>query len=337
MWLIRTVDCSKEHVVVAFANGLLVSMTTGTTSPQWVRMEGLADIAATSFLDLPPDEAEQELFGTEHNPLSSLTRRWLSTVSDIGRLATGLAEENEDQLVTDLFRLHKMLVVTDAAGTIYGLDSRRGQVRYVMPADGSQAVVKASLHQLKPTANGASVVACMHYYADGSGAVMFFDGLTGQPSKEPTLARQAFPVAVAAHTLPATTDGMAILGVVDGDNTLHLFPSTSSANRALQATTHAVHFHKVDPVSGLLTGSVIHNGTVNQLWQIEFSPETERIVAMASAPAGERTASAVSRMLTLMTQGLSNVIIGGYSWRQNSLVQVPEPQLVGSGHTNPLC
>eukprot|EP00045_Choanoeca_perplexa_P011942 m.128174 g.128174 ORF g.128174 m.128174 type:complete len:145 (+) comp15823_c2_seq4:1722-2156(+) len=78
-------------------------------------------------------------------------------------------------------------------------------------------------------------------------------------------------------------------------------------------------------------------GTVNQLWQIEFSPETERIVAMASAPAGERTASAVSRMLTLMTQGLSNVIIGGYSWRQNSLVQVPEPQLVGSGHTNPLC
>jgi len=135
---------------------------------------------------------EQELFGTAHNPLFSLTRRWMSTVmvslrislhpvsiqspltitpidQDVSRLATGLVEIDDDTLVTDLFRLHKMIVLTDAAGTVYGLDSRRGRVHYVVPADGSQTVAKASLHQLRSSARGSSVLACMrHYTGEGS-------------------------------------------------------------------------------------------------------------------------------------------------------------------------
>ena len=36
---------------------------------------------------------------------------------------------------------------------------------------------------------------------------------------------------------------------------------------------------------------------MQELWQIEFSPQTEHIVAMAAAPRGERTASAVRHCL----------------------------------------
>jgi hypothetical protein len=60
---------------------------------------------------------------------------------------------------------------------------------------------------------------CLSLFIDGSGSVMFFDGLTGQPINEPGLAAQTFVQAKAAYTLPATADGVAVLGVVDGDNT----------------------------------------------------------------------------------------------------------------------
>ena len=50
-------------MVVAFANGLLVSIEHGATSPRWTRFEGLADIVATSFLDLPPGTRRKLLRG----------------------------------------------------------------------------------------------------------------------------------------------------------------------------------------------------------------------------------------------------------------------------------
>eukprot|EP00730_Choanoeca_flexa_P017281 TRINITY_DN8301_c0_g2_i2.p1 TRINITY_DN8301_c0_g2~~TRINITY_DN8301_c0_g2_i2.p1 ORF type:complete len:902 (+),score=173.38 TRINITY_DN8301_c0_g2_i2:2-2707(+) len=281
------------RVVVSFVNGLMLAMDKQSQKPLWSRLEGLADIAACSFLDLPPDETEQELFGTAHNPVASLTARWLSTISDIVKLARGLtgSDDDSDQLVTDLFRLHKLILLTDAKGTTYGLDSRQGRVRWVLPALVDNArVVSASLHQLRSAAQRQSIVA-IALRSDSELHVSFVDGLTGRRLEQPEYRAQSFAASHMVHLLPVTEGSVRVLGVV-GRDSVTVYPSTATTRAALGALPQDVYFHTMDADTGLIKGSTIKNGTVHELWQISFSPLDERIVASATAPPGDRAASA---------------------------------------------
>lgn len=74
-------------------------------------------------------------------------------------VTSAVSASSEQPLVTDLFRLHKLVVLADRHGTVYGLDSRNGELLYRRAATGTTLYTAARLHLLQPATHGDAVVA----------------------------------------------------------------------------------------------------------------------------------------------------------------------------------
>lgn len=126
-------------------------------------------------------------------------------------ISPSFAESDSLNLVTDLFRLHKFIIVVDGHGMVYALDSNSGEVLYNFPAS-SPLAQECSLDLLRTSAHGHPLM--MLLCKSASNQAVLFNPLSGE-----VLSQSEIDGKIIAHSnaLYIHPDGTNAFGVVLDD------------------------------------------------------------------------------------------------------------------------
>ncbi|XP_062505599.1 ER membrane protein complex subunit 1-like [Corticium candelabrum] len=324
VYLFHKKDKSLGYRMLLATKDQAVSLIQQNGRLLWTREESLSDICAVEVLDLPIATGKShlenlfiELATATGDPISLFMQRITVQLTQLQTFLSSLNGKQEDELEDltvegmsrDRFNLQKLIVVLTAAGKLFGIDSRDGQIHWrlylsdLKPFSGLSHktdnetcymfVQRTSEHFPHPpqvTVVGSSKGECR-----GS-LVYVINPLTGHLVKSIiSNSSPCLPYTVTQAALLPVEDNnlMRVLLLTDRELKVHLFPPSTAALEAVVSREEAVFIHIVNCSSGSVTGYSVDNfefeGTtakLEEVWNVKVQPD-ETIISYAARPAHE--------------------------------------------------
>ncbi|XP_058792034.1 ER membrane protein complex subunit 1 isoform X2 [Phymastichus coffea] len=282
----------------------------------WTREEALANIVAVEIVELPMSDRDQAIetefdIKESHDVDSSwdifgmLIRRLSSQANQIKVFmqgALGFEPQQSNQradLVRDKFGLHKMIVAVTSSGKLYGIESKKGEIIWqsrVNKIGGlSQDSNKIVLYVQRGSRHFPHPPQCALLATDdttGNGIIYTFNAINGQPLDRLTKLNYRIKQSILLHALTDTfLRGIVIL---DEHDRAHVFPESASA--VATSAGRNTYIFTADRKTGVLSGyslaySNSQNLVAHKVWELVFSPKTQRITHVASKNPIERVHS----------------------------------------------
>lgn len=232
----------------------------------FTREEALADIAGVHFVELGEPETEEALGLMAHETfVARLTRHigmlsglpaylqhFVQRLSSTADIAGQTPPLSKDRLHRDQFGLQKLVVVVSRSGKVYGLDSANGGILWsrnlgFFNEKGSELAVYGTWETRALGDRGNPQVAVVAVRTRNGKEVTLgytVDAFTGEVAGDKEgeydvpVGRALFPNAPRAAFLTKyihCCTGNTIVGVVDDEETLHLFPKCKKVQREIEA------------------------------------------------------------------------------------------------------
>eukprot|EP01137_Pigoraptor_chileana_P034264 Opistho-2@26560 len=278
------VDATASKIAAILSDGSLALFAAPTTTgerPSWLRDEGLAEITAVEFVDLPTRggvfESLEKEFSHEHNNnvhtehdgvganiLCLFINRIATQVSQLafsitrlpqtiaGFATNPLSKGNADStsaaraMTRDQFNLRRVLVVVSRRGALFGIHGDDGSVLWralplQLAGGGASHAAKVSL--LRSAVHYPAVAAVV-----GAGGVFVFDPLAGTESTDVKgLSLEGGVRLVQAVTLPEVdAHNCHVIVALDSNNKVHGIPSTAEARAVVGAREGGVFLNVID-------------------------------------------------------------------------------------------
>ncbi|XP_015606269.1 ER membrane protein complex subunit 1 isoform X2 [Cephus cinctus] len=324
----------EDHVIALLQHSKLV----------WAREEALAKIIAVEIIELPMSEGEQaietEFDQKERDVFSMFLRRICSQVNQArALLQTALGREppqsnQRADLVRDRFGLHKMIVVVTAAGKLFGIETRKGEIIWQLTVPNIRGLTKDSDKMLLYVQRGSRHFPhspqCALVAADkdtNEGIVYTFNPITGQPLEG--LTRLGYKIKQSMLLHAPTEEFLRSIVILDARDRVHVYPECATAVAA--SVGKSTYLFTADQTAGVLSGfslaySTPQNLIAHKVWEVVMSTKNQRITQIVSKNPIERVHSQ-GRVL-----GDRSVL---YKYINPNLVAVVT-QGVGSTHKNTL-
>lgn len=232
----------------------------------WTRDEALAHVEQLEFVDLP---RVRDVAALEQGPQYGSLFRALGSLAGGGAAAlaaaSGLgARRHSPELTSDAFGFNKLMVVRTRSSKIVALSSLDGSpVWGTLPTlDGAPVTVHTLTVVPAPTSQPTDIALVVSARgADGADeryALITIDALKGEQRGDAHPLPQRVLWTISVGTPDAAAPGappLPLLALVHADFSVSLFPETSEAARAFEASARgAMHFFLLDRAEGVIKG-----------------------------------------------------------------------------------
>ncbi|XP_050465418.1 ER membrane protein complex subunit 1 isoform X2 [Cataglyphis hispanica] len=290
---------SQDHSIALLQHNKLV----------WAREEALASIVAVEIIELPMSDRDQaietEFDQKERDVLSMFLRRITSQINQARAffqtiLDLGPQQSNQRiDLVRDKFGLHKMIVAVTAAGKLYGIETRRGEIIWQLRLPNIRGFTKLSNRMILYVQRGSRHFPhppqCALLAEDketGEGVVYTFNPITGQPLDG--LVKLGYKIKQSMLLHVTTDDFLRGILILDARDKVHVYPD--SAITVAASLGKSTYLFTADQTTGILSGFSLSYSTTQELiahkvWELLLSPRNQRITQVVAKNPIERVHS----------------------------------------------
>ncbi|XP_017885451.1 ER membrane protein complex subunit 1 isoform X2 [Ceratina calcarata] len=281
---------SKDHSVAMVGSNKLI----------WSREEALARIVGVEIVELPMSdrdrEIETEFDQKERNVLSMMLRRINSQLKQartfLQSMIINFKQQPSDQrmdLVRDKFGLHKMIVLVTAAGKLYGIETRKGEIIWQLRVPGIRGFSEKEdgivLYVQRSSRHFPYPPQCALLAEDkntGNAIVYTFNPITGQPLDGFVSLPYRIKQSMLLHV--PIEDFLRGIIILDTRDKVHIYPERAKAVAAKLAKN--IYIFTADKNSGVFSGYSLSYSTAEELiahkvWELLLSPRNQRITRVA--------------------------------------------------------
>jgi hypothetical protein len=263
----------------------------------WQREESLAHIVAVHFADLPPVNADISTFTANLNPVMAFVERLTHSIQAISSL---LQAQQEDKLVQDTFRRHKMLVAVTSCGLAVGVDTQTAAVVWTRPLGDVSPLRSAEVVLLRSALHGDPLVTVVMQPAlPGAGAIVVnLDPLSGKVAGEfEALGQPVLRVIPLPHVEVSQTH-LKVHALLLADKSVMLLPKRAPADAKLGELQVPLYTYVLDKHAGTVIGLELEYAketdsfVARHRWQVQLAAPGDTVVAATQPYPQEPVASA---------------------------------------------